>query len=248
MTTNISQENKFSIQCVKYLTLHLNLRIERKTFMTLLISYLQTEEDDTEKEQDFSKHTMGASGSPDRESCISDTVETVVTEDITHNNDVNILKQRFVEKLQRLSNLKRKSDEFLQKSYYADILNPEKRLKTKEKPFCKQNNHMLPGYDNLKNLYDEKATDVSYNAQNAYNSDKDSNDKPKDPSLSENNIELKTECDDMDIIVTDPAVCTTPKSFDSSRDGKSDLPIPLEYQSPQDSKYWLKIYMLLLML
>lgn len=208
--------------------------------------YLQTE-DDAEKELDFSKSSIdNHNGSPDGESCISETPDPGVTEDSTHNSDIHLLKQRFVEKLHKLSNLKRKSDEFLQKSYYADILNPEKRPKTKEKPFSKQNNHMLQTYENLKNLYEEKAIDVSYNTQSACNSDKELNDKTKDQSPVENNLELKTECDDMDIIVTDPAVCTTPKSYDSSRDGKKDLPLPLDYQSPQDSKYFIYCFVFLL--
>ncbi|KAL0881741.1 hypothetical protein ABMA27_001534 [Loxostege sticticalis] len=202
----------------------------------------ETEKDDIEKEQDFSKHTIdNHNGSPDGDSCVSDAGDTAASDELTPNNELDLLKQRqFIEKLQRLSNLKRKSEEFLQKSYYADLINPEKRSKTKEKPYSKQNNHMLQNYDNLKNLYEEKALDVS-NTYNTHiqstcnNTDKDLNDKSKDQSPSENNIELKTECDDMDIIVTDPAVCTTPKSYDRSRDGKNDLSIPLDYHSPQDN-------------
>ncbi|XP_063827485.1 kelch-like protein 12 isoform X2 [Ostrinia nubilalis] len=198
-------------------------------------------EDDPEKEQDFSKHNIeNHNGSPDGNSSVSDIVDTTI-DDVTPNNELDLLKQRqFIEKLQRLSNLKRKSEEFLQKSYYADLINPEKRSKTKDKPYSKQNNHMAQSYENLKSLYEEKALDVSnaYNShiQNACNNaEKDLNDKAKDQIPFENNIELKTESDDMDIIVTDPAVCTTPKSYDGSRDGKKDLSIPLDYHSPQDS-------------
>ncbi|XP_028170648.1 kelch-like protein 12 isoform X1 [Ostrinia furnacalis] len=198
-------------------------------------------EDDPEKEQEFSKHNIeNHNGSPDGNSSVSDIVDTTI-DDVTPNNELDLLKQRqFIEKLQRLSNLKRKSEEFLQKSYYADLINPEKRSKTKDKPYSKQNNHMAQSYENLKSLYEEKALDVSnaYNShiQNACNNaEKDLNDKAKNQTPFENNIELKTESDDMDIIVTDPAVCTTPKSYDGSRDGKKDLSIPLDYHSPQDN-------------
>lgn len=151
------------------------------------------------------------------------------------------MKQRqLIEKLHRLSNLKRKSDEFLQKTYFSDIFNPEKRPKTKEKPIYKQNSQIYPtnNYENLKSLYDDSPVDITsaYNTHLQKNSP-EINDKNKEQSPSDNGIELKTECDDSDIIVTDPAVCNTPKNYESSRDGKKDLSVPMEYSSPQDSEY-----------
>lgn len=94
-------------------------------------------------------------------------------------------------------------------------------------------------YENLKSLYDEPldiSSTFKAQIQQPTNMTKELNDRFKDRSPSNNSVELKTECDDMDIIVTDPAVCTTPKSFDGSREGKKDLSVPVDYQSPQDSK------------
>ncbi|XP_013192414.1 protein jim lovell isoform X2 [Amyelois transitella] len=195
----------------------------------------ETDEDDSEKEQDLSKHVT-ENNTPDAESCVSDTYENTVTEE-AQSNELEILKHRqFIEKLQRLSNLKRKSDEFLHKTYYSDIMNPEKRVKTKEKITYK--NHMSQNsYENMKNLYEDKPVDISSShntqVQNSGNTEKETND--KNISSPETALELKTEFDDMDIIVTDPAVCTTHKNYEKSRDGQKEAALPLEYQSPQDS-------------
>ncbi|XP_026731875.1 transcriptional regulator Kaiso-like isoform X2 [Trichoplusia ni] len=198
------------------------------------------EEDDSEREQDLPKHrTETLNNTPDAESCVSDTYDTGLNDETTQSNELELMKQRqLIEKLHRLSNLKRKSDEFLQKTYFSDILNPEKRPKTKEKPIYKQNSQIYPtnNYENLKSLYDDNPVDITsaYNTHLQKNSP-DINDKNKEQCPSDNGIELKTECDDSDIIVTDPAVCNTPKNYESSRDGKKDLSIPMEYSSPQDS-------------
>ncbi|XP_059058480.1 protein tramtrack, beta isoform-like isoform X2 [Achroia grisella] len=197
-------------------------------------------EEDSEKEQEIPKHVTEGN-IPDGDSHVSDSYDTNVNDETTHNNQLDVLKHRqFIERLQKFSNLKRKSEEFIQKSYYSDIINPEKRPKTKEKsPYSQQNNHMLQSnnYENLKNLYEDRS-DISstYNSQgqNTCNSDREINDNSKEQSPSNNSIELKTECDDMDIIVTDPAVCTTPKSYEGSREGKKDASLS-DYQAPQDS-------------
>ncbi|XP_053605430.1 zinc finger and BTB domain-containing protein 18-like isoform X2 [Plodia interpunctella] len=197
----------------------------------------ETDDEDSEKEQDLSKH-ITENNTPDAESCVSDTCENNAIEE-TQSNEMEILKHRqFIEKLQRLSNLKRKSDEFLQKTYYSDLMNSEKRAKIKDKATY---NHMSQNsnYENMKNLYEEKAVDIScvYNTQvpNSGSTEKETSERNKEYTTSENAVEVKTEFDDMDIIVTDPAVCTTPKNYENSRDGKKDLPLPLDYQSPQDS-------------
>lgn len=153
---------------------------------------------------------------------------------------MELLKQKeFLERLQKLSNLKRKSEEFISKSYYSDHMTIEKRPKMREK-YNKPNNFLLQNsnYENLnrKEFYDEGPLDISSPFKQQMNTSKEMNDKSKDQPFN-NALELKSECDDMDIIVTDPAVCTTPKSFDGSRDGKKDLSLTLDYQSPQDSKY-----------
>ncbi|XP_030027299.2 influenza virus NS1A-binding protein homolog A isoform X2 [Manduca sexta] len=197
-------------------------------------------DDDNEKEQDLTKHTLETqNNTQDAESCVSDSYEPSQNDEVL-NNELVLLKQRqFIEKLQRLSNLKRKSEEFLQNNYYSDVLNSEKRPKIKEKsPYNKHSNTLLPNsnFENLKNIYDDNPVDIttSYNHLQKNNM-KELNDKTQEQSSSDNGVELKTECDDSDIIVTDPAVCTTPKNFDSSRDSKKDLSMPLDYQSPQDS-------------
>ncbi|KAL4707303.1 hypothetical protein ACJJTC_019841 [Scirpophaga incertulas] len=198
------------------------------------------EENYVNKQQDLSKQSVGnQNGVHEVDSNVSDTVETSssMPEEVSHNTDLDLIQQRdFIEKLQRLSNLKRKSEEYLQKSYYSDLLSSEKRSKLKEKPFCKQKNLTpIQTYENFKNLYDDKALDISTFKNHLHgvcNMDKDIDDKANDQSPPESNVDLKTECDDLDIIVSDPAVCTTPKSFDGSRESKS---ISLGYQSPQDS-------------
>ncbi|XP_049871302.1 zinc finger and BTB domain-containing protein 44-like [Pectinophora gossypiella] len=198
----------------------------------------ETEEDvEKEQEQEIPKHSVETHNNiQDAEFSVSETCEHPC-EETTQSNEIEIMKQRqFIERLQRLSTLKRKSEEFLQKNYYSDILSAEKRPKIKDKPSYK-NNHMLSNssYENLKSLYEESPLDISTSFKQNHSS-KDSNEKCKDQSLTDNSLELKTECDDMDIIVTDPAVCSTPKSFDGSRDPKKDLSsLPLDYQSPQDN-------------
>lgn len=208
---------------------------------------LQTD-DDNEREQELPKHPAeNHVVTPEPELC-ADPYNTNINDNTTRNNELDLLKQKqFIEKLQRLSHLKRKSEEFLQKTYFTDLLNPEKKSKIKENPNFTLNNHQLPSiYDNLKSVYDENPVDITstYNSHlHRPNSIHDSNDS-KDPSTPDNAIELKTECDDSDIIVTDPAVCSPPKSYDGSRDGKKDLSMPMDYQSPQDSKCYFIIYIL----
>lgn len=204
---------------------------------------MQTEDDESEKEseQESTKlsletqnNRLDRSTEPD-----SETFET--TNEDAHITDMNmeLLKQKeFIEKLQKLSNLKRKSDEFVSKSYYSDLMNTGKRIKIREK-YSKPNNFLLQSSNfenvNRNDFYDEGPLDISSPLKQQTNMNKEINDKCKDQTS--NALDLKTECYDMDIIVTDPAVCTTPKSFDGSRDLKKDLQIPLGYQSPQDSKY-----------
>lgn len=204
---------------------------------------MQTEDDESEKEseQESTKHSLETqnnrldrSTEPD-----SETFETTNEDATLTDMSMEILKQKeFIEKLQKLSNLKRKSDEFVSKSYYSDLMNTGKRIKMREK-YNKPNNFLLQSSNfedvNRKDFYDEGPLDISSPLKQQINMNKEINDKCKEQTS--NALELKTECDDMDIIVTDPAVCTTPKSFDGSRDLKRDLPMPVGYQSPQDSKY-----------
>lgn len=222
----------------KFLACIKNLNSLQIIYFLILLLHFKAEEDDGEKEQEIPKH-ITESRTPDRESCISETFEPAPIEEAPQNNELEMFKHRqFIEKIQRLSSLKRKSDEFLQKTYFSEV--NEKRAKTKEKsPFNKQSPMLQSNNYDVKNLYEDKADiSTSYNTQNCTSMDKEINDKNKDHSPSDNALELKTECDDMDIIVTDPAVCATPKSYDNARDGKKDLPLPLDYQSPQDSKYF----------
>ncbi|KAJ2937771.1 hypothetical protein O0L34_g17900 [Tuta absoluta] len=184
-------------------------------------------------EQELPKHTTETNNIPDTESSVSETFEPSC-EDTIQNVQTEIIKQRqFMDKLQRLSSLKRKSEEFLQKNYYTELLSAEKRQKSREKPIYNKNNHIVTNnsYENLKSLYEESPLDVSSTYKQNI---KDASDKSKE-SL-DNSVEVKTECDDMDnIIITDPAVCNTPKIFDGSREGLKVNQLPSEYQSPQDN-------------
>lgn len=171
---------------------------------------------------------------PEPESCNSDPYDTNANDDTSQNNELDVLKQKqFIDKLQRLTHLKRKSEEFLQKNYFTELLNPEKRPKIKDRSLFTQNNHLLQSnYESSKSVYNENPVDITakYNSHlHRRNSVNDSDDsKHQSP---DNAIELKSECDDSDIIVTDPAVCNPPKGLDGTRD----LSLP-DYHSPQDSK------------
>lgn len=205
----------------------------------------QTEDEENSKTKEISQQISGChNDSPDVESCTSDNFDNGTSE-IAENNELELFKQtQFIEKLQRLSQLKRKSEEFLQKTYYSDILNAEKRPRINDKlAYSKINNHLLQNnnYDTLKNFYNESPVNItpSLNMTNHKASiDKEINDNCNDKPMTTNPLELKTECEDVDIVVTDPAVCTTPKSFEASRDGKNNSSVATEYQSPQDSEYF----------
>lgn len=192
---------------------------------------LQTDDDDdNEKEKSVPKpDTEIQNPVSEPESCASEQLDTIRNEEVSQSEVQEIFKQRqFIDKLQRLSNLKRKSDEFLHQNYYTDVLNnTDKRPKTKEK----QNQHQT-NYDNLRNMY-ETPVDIT-SAFNTHIHRTATDDKCKEQL--DNSIEMKTECDDSDIIVTDPAVCNDPKTYEGSLEGQKDLSMPLEYQSPQDSK------------
>lgn len=176
--------------------------------------------------------------------CNSEPLDAAHLEEAPQNNDVDLLKQRqFIERLQRFSSLKRKSDEFLQKNYYApDIFNFEKKSK-KDKQHNKPNNTNTQAsnkYDQFRQIFDENPVEpLNYNANKSdtpNKTHKEDTDKCKLDQTSPNslNTELKTECEDSDIIITDPAVCETPKSFESLREIQKD---GIEFQSPQDSEY-----------
>ncbi|XP_023933983.2 modifier of mdg4 isoform X2 [Bicyclus anynana] len=196
----------------------------------------ETEEEVFETDKDTPKQTQN--DSPDGESSTSDAYDSAPNE-IPENNEIDLKKQRqFIERLQRLSSLKRKSDEFLQKNYYSDIANAEKRPKVTEKMAYNKSNQLLQStkIESIRNLYEENAVEITTSLnpsmQKLCTEKQVSDDKN---NLSDNTLELKTECDDSDIIVTDPAVCTTPKSYDNSREGKPSILVPVDYQSPQEN-------------
>ncbi|XP_068623095.1 uncharacterized protein [Battus philenor] len=202
----------------------------------------ESEDENIGKGKELPKQSLGCQNeSPGPQSCTPDNVDSSPNE-ILETNELELLQQRqFIEKLQRLSQLKRKSEEFLQKTYYTDILNSEKRPKINDKVvYNKANNHMVQNsnYDNLKTVYDEPPVDITPTLNTSVNklsTEKEIIDSCKEKPVTTNTIELKTECDDVDIIVTDPAICTTPKSFEGCRDGKNNSSIALDFQSPQDN-------------
>ncbi|CAB3235771.1 unnamed protein product [Arctia plantaginis] len=201
----------------------------------------ETDEADDKDERELAKHrTDSQNNTLEVESCVSDIYDTSVNEESNQHNEIELQKQRqLIEKLQRLSNLKRKSDEFLQKNYLTEIINPEKRPKIKEKLICKQSSQIFQtnNFENVKNLYDENPVNITttLNTQLLKVNSEELSDKSKNQTLHESEVELKTECDDSDIIVTDPAVCSSLKNYESSRDGNKDLSVTMDYPSPQDS-------------
>lgn len=221
-------------------------REELVTIIKKLIHWyfqLQTEEEVFDSDKEAAKPRLEPQNvSPDAESSTSDAYDST-TNEIPENNDIDLRKQRqFIEKLQRLSSLKRKSEEFIQKNYYSDVVNSEKRPKVTDKTaYSKSNNQLLQSskIENIRNLYEENAVEITTSLNPSMQkscTEKEAMDH-KNNCLPDNTVELKTECDDSDIIVTDPAVCTTPKSYDNSREGKPSMLLPMEYQSPQESEY-----------
>lgn len=203
----------------------------------------ETEDDDgSEKEHNLTKHRteQNQNETPEAETSITDSYDAGINDESNQNSEIELHKQRqLIEKIQRLSNLKRKSEEFLHKNYFSDILNPEKRPKIKEKITYKQNSQIFQtnNFENVKNLYDENPVDITttFNTHLHKTNLSESNEKCKEQALSDNGLELKNECDDSEIIVTDPAVCSTPKNYECSREGQKDSSASMDYPSPQDS-------------
>ncbi|XP_038218537.1 kelch repeat and BTB domain-containing protein 4-like isoform X2 [Zerene cesonia] len=194
----------------------------------------ETEEECCETEKEPHQNLETQNDNPNTESCASEMYDTSPNE-TQETNDVDILKQRqFIEKLQQISTLKRKSEEFLKKNFYTDVLNAEKRQKFNEKfNYSKQSNHSVHNaYENLKKIYDENPVDITTSLNPIQSPSKNSNENNMSQTGPDTPIELKTECDDSDIIVTDPAVCTT---HDAQSEGKKSLMMPLDLQTTQDS-------------
>ncbi|XP_045496301.1 kelch-like protein 20 isoform X1 [Colias croceus] len=194
----------------------------------------ETEEECCETEKEPQQNLETHNDNPNTESCASDTYDTSPNE-TQETNDIDIFKQRqFIEKLQQISTLKRKSEEFLKKNFYTDLLNAEKRQKFNEKfNYNKQSNHSVhSAYENLKKIYDENPVDITTSLNPIQSPSKNTNENNMSQIGPDTPIELKTECDDSDIIVTDPAVCTT---HDTQSEGKKSLMMPLDLQTTQDN-------------
>ncbi|CAF4901235.1 unnamed protein product [Pieris macdunnoughi] len=164
---------------------------------------------------------------PNSESCASDMYDSSPN-DTPETYDIDIFKQRnLLGKLQQISELKRKSEELLRTNYYGDILNAEKRQKLNE-----ISTRSIAFEKNLKKIYDENPVDITTSINpNIQSPNKNVIEQNYTQNVPDNSVELKTECDDSDIIVSDPAVCT---SHDTS-ETKKNLMMPLDLQTPQDN-------------
>ncbi|CAK1544092.1 unnamed protein product [Leptosia nina] len=196
----------------------------------------ETEDDVSETEKDPIQIIETQNDNHNSESCASDIYDSSPN-DTPESYELDLFKQRkLLGKLQQISELKRKSDEFLRTNYYTDILNAEKRQKLNEKPQSKPSNHPLHStFDDLKKIYDENPVEITTTINpNVHSPAKNNimNERNKNTSATDNSIELKTECDDSDIIVSDPAVCT---AHETIQDGKKNLMMPLDLQTTQDS-------------
>lgn len=186
----------------------------------------------------------------DRELCVSEAIESNSTEELAQNNELELFKHKqFMEKLHRLSNLKRKSEEYIHTNFYnTDVSSSsEKRPKFKEKNVLNMTNinNLIQSNnsEHIHNMYEETiAADMStaysdnitptLQKNSSTNKDYDKcNYEQK--STNDSTFELKTECEDSDIIVTDPAISNSPNSYDGSKDGQKGT---LEYPTIQDSK------------
>ncbi|XP_022119466.2 kelch repeat and BTB domain-containing protein 4 isoform X2 [Pieris rapae] len=164
---------------------------------------------------------------PNSESCASDMYDSSPN-DTPETYDIDIFKQRnLLGKLQQISELKRKSEELLRTNYYGDILNAEKRQKLNE-----ISTRSIAFEKNMKKIYDENPVDITTSINpNIQSPHKNVIERNNTQNVPDNSVELKTECDDSDIIVADPAVCT---SQDTS-EAKKNLMMPLDLQTPQDN-------------
>ncbi|XP_041968206.1 transcription regulator protein BACH1-like isoform X1 [Aricia agestis] len=194
----------------------------------------ETDEENFEAEKEVPKQSLDVQRSPEAETG-SDVYNT--NSEASDHCETELLKQReFIEKLQRISNLKRKSDEYLQKKYYTETHNLEKRPKPTEKYVKINQAHQKNNFENIKSIFEDNSLNITKSINTNIlqnNTDKECNDKNHSETSVESPIDLKMECDDNDIIVSDPAVCTTPKSYDSREVNK--VTTPVEYQSPQDN-------------
>lgn len=135
--------------------------------------------------------------------------------------------------------MKRKSEEILRTNYYSDILNAEKRQKFNEitslSKTAQVNQSHLNTFDDLKRIYEENPVDITTSINpNIQSPNKTVIERSNTQNMLDNSVEFKTECDDSDIIVSDPAVCTSHEPLD----GKKHLMMPLDLQTQQDSKYF----------
>ncbi|VVD02823.1 unnamed protein product [Leptidea sinapis] len=191
----------------------------------------ETDDDSCESEKEPQKKFNSDNLSPDGESCTPDNYDSSPPKETQESLDIGLFRQKkFIEKLQQLSSLKRKSDDFLNKNYYTTVSNTEKRLKYNENSISTQNNSLQNLYENFKTLYDESPVDISRSLNP--NQSPNMNESERLQNTSEHSIEPKTECDESDIVVSDPAVCTTPES---RADIKTKLMMPLDLQTTQDN-------------
>lgn len=210
---------------------------------------LQTEEDilDSEPELPNQDGRSHKSNTKETKTGLSEPSESN-HDDLTQNSDTELLNQKeFLERLHRLSNLKRKTEEFVHNNFYnADITRLEKRPKFKDKSAFNSfnTNHILQSnnFDHIHNKYEEGSTDVTppyiHNISPKVHKNIDNiteyeeKNKLEQTITSNGPIECKTECEDSDTNVTsDPALCLSPQSLDERQKG------PINYQTVQDSKY-----------
>ncbi|KAG7309669.1 hypothetical protein JYU34_004159 [Plutella xylostella] len=206
----------------------------------------QTDEENGEQERDLQKHgTETQNSTSDIDTSAPEPMNVPTAEETSPNNELDLLKQRqFIERLQRFSSLKRKSEEFLQKNYFTpDLFNYDKKQKKDKPANDKQNSNMVQ--NNYTSQYRQMYEDNVLDASTKYTHQKPEavpNKTSKEDIMDSSNAEqttpidctteVKTECEDSDIVVTDPAICTTPTSFDGSREIQKDH---LDYPTPQDN-------------
>ncbi|XP_050665520.1 broad-complex core protein isoforms 1/2/3/4/5-like isoform X2 [Leptidea sinapis] len=191
----------------------------------------ETDDDSCESEKEPKTKFNSDNLSPDGESCTPDNYDSSPPKETQESLDIGLFRQKkFIDKLQQLSSLKRKSEDFLNKNYYTTVSNTEKRFKYNENSISTQNNSLQNLYENFKTLYDESPVDISRTLNP--NQSPSMNESERLQNTSEHSIEPKTECDESDIVVSDPAVCTTPES---RADIKTKSMMPLDLQTTQDS-------------
>ncbi|GBP81278.1 Modifier of mdg4 [Eumeta japonica] len=199
----------------------------------------EIDDDDTSQKEELPNCSMESQNKniPNVDSCVSDVMDNHFIENVTQ-NDMNISKQRdLLERLHKLTNFKRKSEDFIQKTFYNTDVLTEKRPKLKDRSVMHKNlNSTSNNFENICNVFDEVQKDISTNfvphlkhSNQNPNVNQEMFEKNHSCELSPDEvpIDLKTECEDSDTL-NDGAISTHLKNYEAAKERS-------EYSTVQDN-------------